>query len=108
MRRQDEDGQPGYVPPGLKRRPQAFVGLGRRQPDVDDRHVLPLIDQRTQQRRPVGDGPGYLEAVLLEQAGQALAEFSRAPATRATAASGLVRISPSVARKDMPSATRRA
>jgi hypothetical protein len=46
----------------------------RREPHVDDRHVRTQHDQRPQQRRPVTNGLGYVEAMLLEQAGHALPE----------------------------------
>ena len=49
MRGEDQDGQPRHLAPGLERRPQALIGIGRREPDVDDGHVRPLAGQRPQQ-----------------------------------------------------------
>jgi hypothetical protein len=51
---------------------------------------------------------GLIPATRPRSSASALAEFSRASATRATAVSGSVLISPSVARSEMPSAIRRA
>ena len=44
----------------------ALVGA-RRLADVHNGHVGPLADQRLQQGRPVADGFGYVEAVLLDR-----------------------------------------
>ena len=51
---------------------------------------------------------GLIPATRPRSSASARAEFSRAAATRATAASGSVLISPSVARREMPSAISRA
>jgi len=44
-----KDRQPRQPPPGFERGPQSLVGERRRQPDVDDRDVGPVGEQRAEQ-----------------------------------------------------------
>ena len=53
---------------------QALVGVGRRHPDVDDRDVGLVGADLAQQVLGVAGLAGDLEARLLEQAGEALAQ----------------------------------
>ena len=69
-----EDRGAGHPPARLDRRPQALVALGRRHPDVDHRHVRPLLDDRVHQGRPVADLRHDRRPGVLEQADQALAQ----------------------------------
>ena len=52
---EDEDRRAGHAPARLDRRPQALVALGRRHPDVDDRHVGAVLDDGRDERRAVAD-----------------------------------------------------
>ena len=56
------------------RRAQALVGVGRRHADVDDRHVGLVGADLAQQVLPVAGLAGDLEAGLLEQAREPLAQ----------------------------------
>ena len=51
--------------------PELLRALTGATPDVDDRDIRLLIKQRAQQGRAVVDGFRYVEAMLLDQAGQA-------------------------------------
>ena len=56
------------------RSPQALVGVGRRHPDVHDRHVGPLLADGREQLVGVPDLGDDVEAGLDEQSGDAFAE----------------------------------
>src|SRR6516164_7642920 len=72
--RQDQDADPRVTLPDYHRRLQALVGVRGRHPDVDDRDVRVVAVHLFQQFGAVGGQPGDLEACLLEQPGQALAQ----------------------------------
>ena len=70
--RQHQDRQPRYLPPGRQRRAQPLVGEGRREPDIDDRDIRALADQRSQQCGPIADRGHDVTSVRLEQPCDAL------------------------------------
>ncbi len=71
---QDEDRRARDQPTRLDRRTQPLVALGGRHPDVDDRHVGPVLDDRGDQRRAVAD-LGHDDAARIgDQAGEPFAD----------------------------------
>ena len=76
---QDEDRGAGHPPAGLDGRPQALVALGRRHPDVDDRDVGSMLDDRLHERRAVADLGHDDPAGLGDQARQRLADETLSP-----------------------------
>ena len=70
-------GAPGSCERAVDRRAQALVGVGRRHPHVDDRHVRAVREHRLDQGGTVADRGHHLVTVLGQQADQALAQQHR-------------------------------
>ena len=71
---EDQHRRAGHALARLDRRAHALVGEAGREPDVDEREVGLVLDDRLDERRPGVDGGDDLPPAVAQQAGEALAQ----------------------------------
>ena len=67
---EDQHRRAGHALARLDRGADALVGERRREPDVDEREVGPVLDDRVDERRAVVDGRDDLPPAVAQQAGR--------------------------------------